>query len=188
VLRPPSYYVPAENGSLAPGVCQFIWVWYQMLPEGEELEEILTDCSGRKHLTTLPRGQMRKEVWEKTLHRAGKLLNPPFVDLLERTQDPFFSAIRHFKSPKSVLKEGKVLLVGDALTLYRPHAAASTNQAARQAMSLAEVLEGNITLAEWEKNALDYANRYTAISNAFGEYCFTGVVPPLLRAVIPSEE
>lgn len=131
---------------------------------------------------------MRKEVWEKTLQRGRKLLNLPLVDLLESTQDPFISVIRHFKSPKSVLNDGKVLLVGDAFTLFRPHAAASTNQAARQAMSLAEVLEGDITLAEWEKNVIDYVNRYTAISDAFGEYCFTGMVSPLLRAVIPSEE
>lgn len=56
MLRRLRYYVPAERGSLAPGDCQFIWVWYQKLPEGEELQEISTDCSGRKHLMTITWG------------------------------------------------------------------------------------------------------------------------------------
>lgn len=130
---------------------------------------------------------MRQEVWAQTLERGRLLLGLPFVDLLNSTRDPFLSAIRHCKSPNSVLYNGKVLLVGDAFTLFRPHAAASTNQAARQAMSLAQVYKGELSLTEWGKDSLDYANKFSAISDAFGEYCFTGVVPPLLRAVIPSE-
>lgn len=77
------------------------------------------------------------------------------------------------------------MLVGDAFTLFRPHAGASTGQAAMQALGLARVFQGEIGLEEWEREALGYAERYTAISDGFGQYCFTGVVPPVLRGVIP---
>ncbi|KAF2105616.1 hypothetical protein BDV96DRAFT_694739 [Lophiotrema nucula] len=181
-----SYYVPAENGSLSPGDCQYIWVWYQMLPEGEEFNSNLTDADSRQHTTTIPRGRMREEIWAKMRARGRKHLSSPFVDLLEHTHDPFLSAIRDCKSPKAVFHDGKLLLVGDAFSLFRPHAGAATSQAARQALSLVKVLKGDMSLEAWETEAIDHAQRIHAFTNAMGSYCFTGVVPPILAALLPT--
>ncbi len=76
----------------------------------------------------------------------------------------------------------KLILVGDAFSLFRPHAGASTAQAAKHALELAEVFEGRQTLEEWEKSAIQRARITRDVSLAFGEYSFTGVVPELLKS------
>jgi 2-polyprenyl-6-methoxyphenol hydroxylase-like FAD-dependent oxidoreductase len=183
-----SYHVPSESGSLDPGDCQFIWVWYEMLEENsEDFQEIFTDVSGKRHLTTIPRGKMQPKVWAKR-RECSAALSTPFAELLEKTLDPFVSAIRECVAPNSVFYDGKLLLVGDAFALFRPHVASSTNQAAMQALGLAEVFQGKGDLAEWERISLEYATKTSALSVAFGEYCFTGKVPGSLGTAIQPDD
>ncbi|TVY83893.1 2,6-dihydroxypyridine 3-monooxygenase [Lachnellula suecica] len=183
-----SYHVPSDNGSLKPGECQFIWAWYEKLDEhSDDFNENFTDISGKRHFTTVPRGKMQPKVWEKR-QECGNSLNPPFAELLEKTSDPFVSAIRERQSPKSVFYDGKLLLVGDAFALFRPHLGSSTNQAAMQALGLAEVLEGRSDLVAWERKSVEYAMKTAALGNAYGEYCFTGKVPDSISAAIRPDE
>ena len=60
-------------------------------------------------------------------------------------------------APKNSFFDGKVLLIGDALAGFRPHTAASTSQAAFDAMRLEELVSGQIGLAEWESETMQYA-------------------------------
>jgi hypothetical protein len=178
------YHVPSETGSVEPGDCQFIWIWYEMLDENsEDFREIFTDISGKRHATTVPRGKIQPNVWAKVRARRSAL-SKAFAELLDKTSDPFVSAIRDCVAPNAVFYDGKLLLVGDAFTLFRPHGGSSTSQAAMQAMGLAEVFQGKRDLADWEKSSLEYARRNSAISNSFGEYYFTGKVPSHLSTKI----
>ncbi|KAH8701109.1 hypothetical protein BGW36DRAFT_293049, partial [Talaromyces proteolyticus] len=175
------YHVPSETGSLEPGDCQFIWVWYEMIEEdSDDLKEILTDISGKRHLTTIPRGKMQPSVWAKKRSRGTDIPSKSFAELLEKTTDPFISAIRDCAASKAVFHDGKLILVGDAFSLLRPHNGSSTNQAAMQALGLAEVFQGTSDLSKWESNSIAYAKMTSAISLAFGEYCFTCKVPSSL--------
>ncbi|KAF2686222.1 hypothetical protein K458DRAFT_387225 [Lentithecium fluviatile CBS 122367] len=160
------YYVPGENGNQALGDCQFIWVWYEKLPEGRELQETLTDANSRHHFTTISRGKMRQEVWTNTLRRGRLLLGAPLsiCSTVLGSVSSQQSDIAGLQIPSYIME--------------------NTNQVARQAIGLAHVL----SWADWEKDSLDNANKYSAISDAFGEYCFTGVMSPLLRSIIPSED
>ncbi|KUJ16155.1 FAD/NAD(P)-binding domain-containing protein [Mollisia scopiformis] len=183
-----SYHVPSESGSIAAGEHQFIWIWYEMLEENsEEFRETFTDITGVTRLTTVPRGKMNPTVWVKR-QASGATLSAPFAELLSKTSDPFVSAIRDFVSPKAVIYDGKLLLVGDAFALFRPHLGASTNQAAKQADGLVDVFMGKGNLAEWEKASVEYATRTSATSNALGEYCFTGNVPGRLSTAIQPDK
>jgi 2-polyprenyl-6-methoxyphenol hydroxylase-like FAD-dependent oxidoreductase len=182
-----SYHVPSDTGSVEPGDCQFIWIWYEMLEEDSaEFDEIFTDIAGRRHFTTVPRGKIRPEVWSKRQSRAGAI-SAPFAELIAKTDDPFVSAIREFTAPGCVFHDGKLLLVGDGFSLFRPHVGASTNQAALQALGLAEVLQGKCSLQDWEKKALEYAKTTSALSAAFGSYSFSGEVPEVLKARIQAD-
>lgn len=173
-----SYHVPSETGSITPGDCQFIWIWYEKIEENsEDFQEIFTDISGQRHLTTIPRRKMQPSVWAKKRSRGMETLSRPFAELLNKTSDPFISAIRDNISPQAVFHNGKLILVGDAFALFRPHNASSTNQAAKQALELAEVFKGTLDFSEWEKSAIEYAEKTNAMSLAFAEYCFTGRVP-----------
>lgn len=182
--------MPSENGSLAPGEGQFIWIWYEKLEEGSDaFREVFTDVHGKKHFSTIPRGKIQPEIWAKRRSFGGNL-SVPFTELVEKTTDPFVSAIREFVAPKTVFHDGKLLLVGDAFALFRPHVAASTNQAAMQAIGLSAVFrgDGDGDLEAWERNSLGYARKTSAISAAFGEYCFTGKIPGMLSAAIKPDD
>ena len=103
----------------------------------QEFQETFTDSSGEMQSSTVPRGKVVPKVWAKR-QRSGAAVSVPFAELIAKTTDPFVSAIRECSSPQSVFYDGKLLLVGDAFSLFRPHIGASTNQAARQALELAE--------------------------------------------------
>lgn len=57
-------------------------------------------------------------------------------------------------SPRAAFLEGKVFLVGDELATFRPTTGQSTNQAARKAVDMCEVLEGRMGVEEWERKSL----------------------------------
>lgn len=120
---------------------------------------------------------MQPSVWAKKRNRGTATLTKPFAELLEKTTDPFISAIRESAASKAVFYDGKLILVGDAFALIRPHSGSSTNQAARQALDLADVFKGTSDLSAWEKSSIEYAESSSAFSLAFAEYCFTGNVP-----------
>jgi 2-polyprenyl-6-methoxyphenol hydroxylase-like FAD-dependent oxidoreductase len=167
---------------------QFIWVWYDKLDEAsQEFRDTFTDITGKKHPTTIPRGKVDPEVWAKR-QTSGATLSVPFAELIQKTSGPFVSAIRESITPQAVAHDGKLLLVGDAFCLFRPHTGSSTNQAARQALELAEVYQGNMTLDDWQASSIGHARMTGAISKAFGEYCFTGQIPQsLVGALKPSQ-
>ncbi|TVY21096.1 2,6-dihydroxypyridine 3-monooxygenase, partial [Lachnellula arida] len=178
-----SYYVPSETGSVEPGDCQFIWIWYEKLEENtKEFQETFTDVDSQKHFTTIPRGKVSPKVWERK-RELGTALSKPFSELIQKTTSPFVSAIRDCSSANAVFHDGKLVLVGDAFSLFRPHAAMSLNQASKQALGLAEVFQGKTTLQEWEEKSIHYAKATNALSNGYGEYCFTGKVPTSLSNV-----
>lgn len=56
--------------------------------------------------------------------------------------------------------------MGDALATFRPMTGLGTNKAARQALSLFEVLAGRSTLERWERDALEYAQATRALGIA----------------------
>jgi len=173
---------------MAPEDSQFIWVWYDKLDQdSQEFQSTFTDNSGKKHSTTIPRGKMDPKVWAKR-QSSGAALSVPFAELIKKTTDPFVSAIRESTTPQPVAHDGKLLLVGDAFSLFRPHTGSSTNQTARQALELAEVFRGVKTLDEWQASSLGYARMTGAISKAFGEYCFTGQIPQSLATAIKPEQ
>ncbi|CAD6588607.1 MAG: hypothetical protein ASARMPREDX12_003384 [Alectoria sarmentosa] len=167
------YTIPGVNGNLNPGECIFNLAWYCNYPE-DALTNILTDVDGHKHQHSLPTGKMRDEVWSTQKALAAKLLPPPFLELINKIQQPFVTVISDTTASKASFFNGKLLLVGDALTLFRPHNALSSNQAAFDCLQLQRVLQGDITISEWEVRVLQYAqlNRLRAIS--WGAYFQVG--------------
>ena len=120
------------------------------------MEDILTGSDGHKHHNTIPMGKMREEVWAKQKDYAHKYMPPAFAELVNKTTQPFVATVREGSASRAAFLDGKVLLVGDALTTMRPHIASSTNQAAVNALLLEKVMKGELTMAEWERQSLQY--------------------------------
>lgn len=153
------YTIPGKNGKLEEGQRLLNYVWYTNIPsDSETLHEAMTDNSGRKHHHTLPIGQMQSNVWENQCAIARRTLPAPFSELVEKTTQPFISAISDIDVSQAVHFDGKMLFVGDALMPFRPHIACSTNQAALNALLLEKLLKNEIDLKIWESEVLDYAH------------------------------
>jgi 2-polyprenyl-6-methoxyphenol hydroxylase-like FAD-dependent oxidoreductase len=152
------YLIPGKNGTTEPGQRLFNWVWYCNYEDGSsELEELMTDVNGKRHAITLPVGSMNPEVWSKQKAYASQVLPPQYVEAVNKTQQPFIQAITDVRSPQNSFLDGKVLLVGDALAGFRPHTAASTGQAAFDALRMGDWFGGEINEEKYHERVLEFS-------------------------------
>lgn len=163
-----AYTIPGPNGTVEPGKRLLNWVWYvNYKEESPEHVELFTDNNGKRHHITLPPGGIQDSVWKRQKEAARDVLPPQFAELVNKTEVPFVQAITDVLSPAAILpSDGRVLLIGDSLAGLRPHTAASTNQAAMDAVELAKsidkILEGadrDEVLKGWEESVLEYAKQ-----------------------------
>lgn len=156
------YLIPGPGGELGEGSRRFNWVWYWNVSAGEQLRGTMTDREGIVRDFIVPEGFVRQEVAERQIMIARESLPPPFRRLVEATAEPFIQPIYDLTVPRMVF--GRACLVGDAAFVPRPHAAASTSQAAINARELAELLDrhgADVTgaLAAWEPAQLRLGER-----------------------------
>jgi 2-polyprenyl-6-methoxyphenol hydroxylase-like FAD-dependent oxidoreductase len=171
-----TYLIPGQNGSLERGHRLVNWVWYNNYPQDSpEHIELMTDKDGKRHHITLPPGGIQPHVWTRQKEYAAEILPPQFAELVQKTEVPFIQAITDVISPSALLGGGRVLLVGDALAGFRPHTAASTSQAAMNAMTLAEAFEkvldgeGKQAFERWEAGVVQYAREVQRHGVMLGE-------------------
>lgn len=146
------YLVPGAGNDLRPGRRLYNWVWYRVA-NSDEIAEIMTDRDGRQRGYAIPEGFLAKR-WFTHLHRDAEALLPQaFREIVNATAQPFAQAIRDLASDHMVA--GRVVILGDAASIPRPHTAASTSKAAANALALATELDGSpediaAALARWE--------------------------------------
>lgn len=136
----------------------------------------MTDVDGKLRHSTIPRGKMDPAVWQRAVARRTSVVNPHFIDLIESITEPFVTAISDFTGQRSIFFDRKLLLVGDALTLCRPHGGGSTSQAAFQAQTLDKALRGEMTLEQWEETCLAEAKKAAMFSLAMADFFWRGKV------------
>ena len=134
----------------------------------------MTDATGKKHRNTLPIGKMSPTVWNKQKDIASKTLPSAFAELIRKTTQPFITIVNDIASSQASFFDGRLLLVGDALVPFRPHVACSTNQAALNALLLEKMLNGDINLAQWERQVLNYAHATRLRSITWGNWYQVG--------------
>ncbi|KAJ2994425.1 hypothetical protein NUW58_g1564 [Xylaria curta] len=114
------YMIPGANGSLKQGERLMNFLWYTN-ESAESLTEIMMDgVTGHVHHNIVPAGHVRKDVWAERLQRAKVDLSGPFLEVVLKIKRPFIQVITEFCSSKAVFEEGRVLLVGDSVSLIRP--------------------------------------------------------------------
>lgn len=164
------YLIPGREGTLERGERLFNWVWYCNYKDGSpELGELMADIHGKRHSITLPVGTMKPEVWTKQKNYAAEVLPPQFAEAVQKTQQPFIQAITDVVPSRNCFMDGKVLIVGDALSGFRPHTAASTSQAAYDALVMGEWMSGHIDREEYERRVMEYAQRLQKHGVMLGE-------------------
>ena len=111
---------------------------------------------------------------------GNKRLAPPHKEVLSNISSPFIQVITDFASPHAVFGEGKILLVGDALALLRPHTAFSATHAAYDCLMLERYMRSEITLAQWEKHVVRFGRMHWLRSIWYGDF----YQRPLLLALV----
>ena len=164
--------------------------WYCNYSEdSQELRDILTDVSNYYHRNAVAAGKLRDEVWQKQKSHGISSLPAPFADLVSKINQPFVQTISDTFSPQASFFDGRLLLVGDALTLFRPHAALSTDQAAMNCLALEKVMKGEMSINEWERKVLGYGYTTWLASRAMGSFYQFGPrqwIPSALQVLVAS--
>ncbi|WP_413458908.1 FAD binding domain-containing protein [Herbaspirillum huttiense] len=155
------YLVPGEGNSVWPGHRLYNWVWYRVVSAGT-LADVMTDREGRRRAYSVPEGKLSPKWTQHLMKEAGVLLPPAFAKAVQVTREPFVQAIRDLAVRKMVA--GRVVLLGDAASLPRPHTAASTLKAAANALSLADQLQAAPTdidaaLGKWEVPQVEFGQQ-----------------------------
>lgn len=129
------YLVPGPFGEIVPGQRRYNCVWYRRV---DNLTECLTDKQGRVHLHSLPPGALSEARREQLVADANALLPPAFAAVVAAEREPFVQAIFDLETPQMV--DGRIVLLGDAAFVARPHTAMGVAKAAGDAMVLQALL------------------------------------------------
>ncbi|MCG8583675.1 MAG: FAD binding domain-containing protein [Pirellulales bacterium] len=152
------YLVPGDANDTREGRRYYNWVWYRTA-DREQLADIMTDRNGNERGYSMPEGLLAPQWREHVYAEARAMLPRPFADVVHATCEPFAQAIRDLTVPTMV--SGRVILLGDAAFIPRPHTAASTSKAAANALALARELDGgdrpgiDEALIRWEPGQLE---------------------------------
>jgi 2-polyprenyl-6-methoxyphenol hydroxylase-like FAD-dependent oxidoreductase len=129
------YPIAGQNNDLREGNRRYNFVWYTPAP-AELLRDMLTDETGQHHPISIPPPLVRDAVLQDMQERAKATLPAGFVEILSRSERPFFTPIYDHHSP--VMHDGRVALSGDAACVARPHVGMGVTKAAEDALCLAK--------------------------------------------------
>jgi len=135
------YPIAGLNNDLRPGHRRYNFVWYRVVDE-EQLRDMCTDEDGRVHDFSIAPPLIRRDVIAKMRADAAALMPPPFLDVINNIEAPFFTPIYDFISPKMAF--GRIALVGDAASVGRPHTGYGVTKAACDALALARSLDRDV--------------------------------------------
>jgi len=133
------YPSAGPGNDLRPGHRRFNFVWYSRA-DAERLDDMLTDETGTRHDVSIPPPLIRETVLARMRREAAAMLPMPFVDILDRSERPFFTPIHDHLAP--TFAAGRVALSGDAACAVRPHVGMGVTKAACDALALARHLDG----------------------------------------------
>jgi 2-polyprenyl-6-methoxyphenol hydroxylase-like FAD-dependent oxidoreductase len=158
------YLIPGANGETEPGARRLNWVWYWNVAE-TALPDLMTGRDGRVRDFSVPSGQMREELVEQQGAIAEETLCPQFLNLWKATKEPFAQLILDLAVPR--MRYERIVIVGDAAFIPRPHTAGSTSKAAANAIALGEALarcrfDIDAALEKWEPRQIDLGRRLEA--------------------------
>ena len=176
VLMPNShilvYPIPGIGGRVDRGYRRWNFVSYRNVPKGAALDELLTDRDRVPHSISLRQGRVQERFVRELKEFAAAVLPHEVASIVLCTDQPFIQAVMDVESPTMAV--GRVCILGDAAFAARPHAAAGTAKAAKNAWTLAEALEtfeGDLpgTLGKWSRNQAALGSRLLARVRHIGE-------------------
>jgi 2-polyprenyl-6-methoxyphenol hydroxylase-like FAD-dependent oxidoreductase len=175
------YPVAGTNEDMRPGHLRYNFVWYRPADENTELRRLLTDSNGACNGVSIAPTMIRPEILKEMRSDARELLSPQFAEVVERTRMPLIQPIYDVLSERIVF--GKVVLLGDAGFVARPHCGMGVTKAAQDAHALYDALQRSPDLGSaliaYEADRLPVGQKVVGHAHALGAY---------MQAQIASEE
>jgi 2-polyprenyl-6-methoxyphenol hydroxylase-like FAD-dependent oxidoreductase len=116
------------------------FVWFRPAEYASTLRRWCTDATGECHGDSIAPPLIRQEVIAELKLAARRLLAPQLSELVACTHEPILSAIFDLETPRMTF--GRVVLVGDAAFVARPHVGTGVTKAALDAQGLVDALVG----------------------------------------------
>jgi len=178
------YPVPGRDNDTRPGRRGYNHIWYRPTDFHERLRDICTDVAGHCHGISIPPPLIRPDVTARIKADAHRLLAPQIAAVVERTEQLFFQAIFDLESPSLAL--GRVVLLGDAAFVARPHVGVGVTKAAMDAECLAleiHAAEGDLdaALARYDRARRLFGSRIVERARKLGAYIEAQLKPPAQR-------
>jgi 2-polyprenyl-6-methoxyphenol hydroxylase-like FAD-dependent oxidoreductase len=150
------YPVPGADDATGPAARRYNVVWYRPADAATALPRLLTGQDGRRYDLSIPPRQVAADAVRQLYEDADRLLAPCCAEVVHLSREPFIQAIYDLASPRLVF--GRVILIGDAGFVARPHAGMGVTKAALDALTLAEALAAPEAgaLAAWQRARLRY--------------------------------
>jgi 2-polyprenyl-6-methoxyphenol hydroxylase-like FAD-dependent oxidoreductase len=151
--------------------CQF--VWFRPVDYEIALPRMCTDGSGRRHGIWIPPPLIRPELIRDLKQCAEARLAPQIAALVARAAHPILSPIFDLESPRITF--GKVVLLGDAAFVARPHVGTGVTKAALDAQGLADALAASggdvaAALARYDRERRRFGGWLVARGRRLGTY------------------
>ena len=125
-------------GAEPPGRRRLHYTWYRWADFLRTLPDLCTDAQGRCHGVTIPPPMVRQDLIDALIADAEASLAPQIATAVARGSRPFLQPIWDMESPR--IGFGRVVLVGDAAFVARPHVATGVSKAALDVQCLADAL------------------------------------------------
>lgn len=166
------YAVPGPEHGIEPGRRQYNVVWYHPVPE-DALRDMHTDDGGRHHANGIAPSALRASVKREMAAKAEQLLAPQFAEPIQVAKLQFFQPIVDLESPRVVF--GRVVLIGDAAFVARPHTAMGVPKGAKDVVALTAAIADSgddflAALLAYEAGRLRLASRIVARGRMLGAY------------------
>ena len=181
------YPVSGLGEATVAGQRRYNIVWYRPAHEATALLRLLTGRDGRRHDLSIPPGQVAPEAVAQLRADAEALLAPCCAEVVLLTEEPFIQAIYDLESPRLVF--GRVILIGDAAFVARPHAGMGVTKAGLDALTLARALaesEPATALLDWQRRRLRYGRALVERARRLGGYLSESApAPQAWSAMVP---
>jgi 2-polyprenyl-6-methoxyphenol hydroxylase-like FAD-dependent oxidoreductase len=175
-----AYPVPARDGTIAVGQRGYNIVWYSPATPAQ-LTDFCTDATGRVHEAGIPPPLIRPEVLVWAKDKARALLAPQICAVIEHADQFFFQPIYDLSSSR--LAFGRVVLLGDAAFIARPHVGAGVTKAALDAQALADAIaaetELDAALASYDRAQRRFGDWIVAASRRLGAHIGGPAIKPV---------
>jgi len=175
------YPVPGRDNDSRPGHRGYNHIWYRPTDFDTTLRDISTDVAGHCHGISIPPPLIRPDVVARIKADAHRLLAPQIAAIVERTGQLFYQAIFDLESPSLAL--GRVVLLGDAAFVARPHVGVGVTKAAMDAECLALEIQAaagdlDAALARYDRARRLFGTRIVERARRLGAYIEAQLKPP----------